>query len=268
MAVLVGRPVRGAAGAKEEGSQIPAVAEVEAELLVSLLAVGNDLVEAGGIGDDGLVVVHEVGVVRGHGVGVDLTVDGGSLDGTGIVVLGDELGSLGAQLGQSASLDKAGKLVVSEAEQVAAGVHVGDHLGGSIALAHVLDGGLDHDAVGVLGVEIVDLLLHQLNDVLRAPDLDLIGTGKLTAGAGIVGLGFGGLAALGVSLRVVGLVGAGSERKDHHNREQQCDNSFEFHWFILLEWMICSGGPEQFGCGGYPPAIGAIILLFFRVVHL
>ena len=228
---LIGGPLGGAAGAEEPGSDVPGGGLVlHGEVLAGSFAVGNQGLEGVEVflGDNGLVIVHEIAVIRGQGVGVELSVDGGSRDHAGVVGAGNQFGSLHAELGQSAGLNKAGKLVLGKAEDVAAGFNVGDHLGGSVAFADGLNGRVKGDAVRVAGVKVLDLLLGQIDDRVGAPDGDVIGAGQLAAGSG-----GGFIAALGGSGRVVarrgsGLLSAGSQREDHHKRQKHCKNFLHF----------------------------------------
>ena len=214
VAVRVGFPGGLAAGAEEEGSDVPGGGVgLHGEVLAGGLAVSHQLLQGIQVllGDNGLVIVHEVAVIGGQGVGIQLAVDGGSSHHTGIVSSGNSLGSLHAQLVQSAGLHQTGKLILREAEQVAAGFHVGDHLGSGVALAHRLHGGVEGDAILIALVEGSDLLLGQVNDSVSAPYGDVVGARQLAAGVGLLS----GLAAA-----------AGHQGQSQGQGQHKCQNLF------------------------------------------
>ena len=223
LAIAVGFPHGLAAGAEEEGGQIPAVLQVEAEGLAGGFAVGDHLADvAQGLSlDHALVVEHEVGVVGGHGVSIEIFARGGRGHGSFHVVGLDELSRLGAQLTQSTGLHQTVELVLREEVDVAARFHVGDHLGGCVAFANGLDGGIELDAHVVAVVEVLDLLLGQIDDLLGRPNGDGVLTGQLTGRSR--GLGLGGLGlrlGLGLGGGLRGALGrAGDHTKDHDESE-------------------------------------------------
>ena len=182
-ALVVGVPLGDAAGAEEEGSQIPGGGlHLEGEVLAGGFAVGDQLLQGFHVflvGDDGLVIIHEVAVVRGERIGEHAAVRGGhGLHGVRVGVLLHGLHGPVAQLGQGAGLHQTGELVLREAEDVAAGLDVGHHLGRGVALTHRLDGGVELDAVLVRAVEVLDLLAGEVHDLVGHPHLDVIFAGQ------------------------------------------------------------------------------------------
>ena len=177
-AVVIGGPLGNASGAEEEGGQIPGRAlHLKGEILLGSFAVRDQLLQGVHVllRDDALVVVHEIAVVRRQGIGVDRVPGGGGGHGTGVVIGPHEFGGARAQLHQGTGLHQAGKLILREAEDVAAGFHVRHHLGRRVRLGNGFHRGVDHDAQLVAGVEGFDLLLCQIHDVLGHPDLHVIG---------------------------------------------------------------------------------------------
>ena len=212
LAVGVGGPLRDAAGGKEEGRHVPGGGvHLKGEVLVGGFAVGNQLLQGVQIflGDDGLVVVHEVAVVRGQGVSVELFTGSGGGDDAGVIVGLDEVSGAGSELGQSTGLNQTGELVLREAVDVAAGLHVSDHQGGGVSLADGLHLGVDDDAELIGLVEVLDLLLGQIDSRVGDPDGDIISTGQI-GGDFLLSLFLGLLAA------------AGSQREDHSKSEKHC----------------------------------------------
>ena len=176
--VVVGHPFGHAAGAEEEGGQVPGGGVgFHGEVLLGLFAVGDQGFQGVHIlfGDDGLVVVHEVAVVAGQRVGVQGVAGGGGGHGARVVVSDDGFSGLLAQLGQRAGLHQTGELVLREAVQVAAGFHVGDHVGAGIRFGYGFHRGVKGDARVVGLVEIVDLLFGQVHGLFSHPHLDVIG---------------------------------------------------------------------------------------------
>ena len=164
---------QGAASAEEEGGLVPAGVDLEVDVLASGLAVSQDLLHVGGIGDDGLVVVQEVAVIGGQGVGVHGVAQHNSGHGAAVVLGLDDLSVLVQNDFQSASGHQTGQLILREAEDVSAGFHVGQHVGGSIAFANGLDLNGHVGVLGMSGLEQFDLSLGELNSRLGNPDLDL-----------------------------------------------------------------------------------------------
>ncbi len=225
-AVGVSLPLGDAAGAEEPGRDVPRGGLIlHGEVLLGGLAVGDQFLEGADVflGDDGLVIVHEVAVVGSQGVGVELAAGGGGGDSAAVVVGADSISGGHAELGQSAGLHQAGELVLREAEDVAAGFDVGDHLRGGVALAHGLDRRVEGDAVGVGSVEVGDLLLGQIDDGVGDPNGDVIGAGEFAAGSSGSALG-------GPGRRLGGRSGsgaaAGAQSKDHDQSKDQCQNFF------------------------------------------
>ena len=223
LAVVVGFPGGLAAYAEEEGGQVPAVLQVEAEGLAGGFAVSDHAGDvAQGLGlDHALVIEHEERVVGGHGVSIE-SFSGGSRGHSRFHVVGlHELSRLGAQGTESARLHEAVELVLREEVDVAARFHVGDHLGGRVAFANGLDGGIELDAHVVAVVEVLDLLLGQIDDLLGRPNGDGVLTGQLTGRSR--GLGLGGLGlrlGLGLGGGLRGALGrAGDHTKDHDESE-------------------------------------------------
>ena len=220
LAVAVSFPHGLAAGAEEEGGQIPAVLQIEAEGLAGGFAVGDHLsdIVQGVFLHHALVIEHEEGVVGSHGVGIEGVTGGGRGHGRFHVAGLHKLSSLLAQGAQSTRLHQAVELILREEEDVAAGFHVGDHLGGGVAFTNRFHGGVELDAVLVGAVEVLDLLLGQIDNLLGGPNGDGILAGQL-AGCSGAGLLLGGGATLRLSRGRGALGRARSHTQDHDERE-------------------------------------------------
>ena len=231
LAVIVGGPVGLAAGGEEPGGQVPGRGlGLEGEELVRLFAVGDQLLQGVHVflGDNALVIVHEVAVIGGHGVGIQGLAGSGGSHNAGVVGGGDGLSGLHAQGVQGTGLHQTGELVLRKAVQIGAGVHVHQHLVSGSGLGHGVHVSLEDDAVGVVGVEVRDLLLGQVNSGFADPNGDLVSTGQ-RAGTGSGSLGgrslgsgsFGG-GSVGLALGSGGSgTAAGSQGEDHRQREKQ-----------------------------------------------
>ena len=212
------------------------------------LAVGNQLLHGVDVffGDDGLVVVHEVAIVRGQRIGVQGIAGRASSHDDGVVGLLHGLGSLIAQLVQRAALDKASELVLREAEQIGTNRDVGQHGVGSSGLGNSNDLRVEGDAVGVGLVEVIDLLLGQINSSLTDPDLDVVGSA--------------------LCLFVFRLF-AGSKGENHSGNKKQCKEFLEIHFYTSC---FCSARSAEilscnYGCDA--TIITVILLLCFSVVY-
>ena len=88
LAVIVGGPFGDTAGTEEEGDRIPGgVLQFHGEVLVGGFAVGDQVFQGAQMSgvDGALVVVHEVAVISGQRVGIQIFTHGSSRYGTGIV---------------------------------------------------------------------------------------------------------------------------------------------------------------------------------------
>ena len=209
LTVVIGDPLGLTAGRKEEGSEIPGGSlHFESEILAGVLTVLDQLLHGVevGLGDNGLIIVHEVAVIGGEGVGVEIFARGSGGNDAFVVGFLNGLGSAGAELGKSRGLDEPCELVLSEEVDIAAGLNVGDHVGSRVSLGSGLDLRGELDAEFVVGVEVVDLLLGEIDSRLGYPNGDLVLTGNV---AGLV----------------AGLIAAGllTSRKSEDHDENQHD---------------------------------------------
>ena len=231
VAVAVGGPLGHAAGGEEPGDDVPRGGlGLEGEDLVVVLAVLDQGLEGVDVslGDDGLVVVHEVAVVGGQRVGVDFVAGGGGSDNARIVVLSDEgLGRV-AQLGKGVGLNEAGELVLREAVQIGAGVDVNEHLVGRSGLGDGVDLGVEGDAELVVRVEVRDLLFGQLDSGFAGPNEDVIGAGELAAGLRSGSSLAAGSRGGSAGSRGRSLLAAGSQCEHHGKHQKHCKNFLHF----------------------------------------
>ena len=223
---LVDRPFGHAAGCEEPGCDVPCRGfSLEGEILLSLLAVGQELLKAVDIRfrDDALVIVHKIAVVRGQRIGIQGTVGGlRGLDDAFRVLGGDFLSRLDAELGKGVRKDETSELVLCEAVQVAAGLNVGDHVRGSRAFRNSFDRRIELQAVFIAVVVIFDLLDSQIFDLFSNPDSDVVGLDFRRLRSIRLLAGFsGGLAAVIGSRRALTAF-AGSKRKHHERSKKQC----------------------------------------------
>ena len=171
---LVDRPFGHAAGCEEPGCDVPCRGfSLEGEILLSLLAVGQELLKAVDIRfrDDALVIVHKIAVVRGQRIGIQGTVGGlRGLDDAFRVLGGDLLSRLGAELRNSTCKHETCELVLREAEQISAGFDVGDHVRAGIRFGNGLDRRLELQTVFVVRIVIFDLLDGEIFDFICDPD--------------------------------------------------------------------------------------------------
>ena len=151
---------------------VPAGVDFEVDFLASGFSLAHNAFQGGRIGDDRLVVVQEVAVVRGHRVGVHQFAQGDRGNGTAVVLGLDDLSVLGGQLNQGAGGDQAGQLVLGKAEDVRAAFDVGNHVGGGIAFANRLNHNGHAGELGVGGLEFFGLGAGQLDHGVRDPDFD------------------------------------------------------------------------------------------------
>ena len=171
-------PLGHAARREEEGSQVPGGSlHLEREILSGCFAVCDQLFQGVDIlfRNDALVIVHIVAVVRGQRIGVH-RVAGGCGGHGAHVVLSLDLGSCFIiQLCQRAGLHQAGKLVLSEEEDICAGFHVRDHAGRGIRFGYGFNRRIEGNAQFVGSVEGFDLRLGQVDHFFRNPERDVIG---------------------------------------------------------------------------------------------
>ena len=211
-----------AAGSKEEGCGVPSVLQSKTNLLTSGLALCNDgrQVLHVLVGQDGLVVVHEVAVIRGQGECVHLASDLRSGDGAGVVSSFQSGSHIALQRGQALSLHQASQLVLCEAVDVGSGSDVSDDLGASVSLGNAFDLGVDHDA-GVSVHESLDLSLEQIRNafLLGDPHGDIVSTCQ---GVGDFAAVVGGV--LGI-VSGVGLATSSEQAQAHNQSQNQANDS-------------------------------------------
>ena len=179
VAFVVGIIGQGAARAKEEGGLVPAGVQLHVEALARGLAVGQDLRQGGGIGDDALVVVQEIAVVAGQRIGVHLVAHGDGGNSARVVLGLDGLGVAGLHDLHRAGGHHAGQLVLGKAKDVGGGFHVGDGLAGGVALAHRFDG---HVHIGIFRVgrlEGIDLPDGKVHGRVGHPNLQIAAVAAL-----------------------------------------------------------------------------------------
>ena len=214
LTVGIDGPLGYAAGSEEECRGVPTgVVEVHDEVLTGCFAGGNDLLKALGVlvGDDALVIVHEVAVVGSERISIVCVSRGDGDEGVTVVLSLYLLGCGLTELGYSSGVDQPCQLVLSEEEQVSACLNVLYHGVGCGAFAYCLYGGLYHDAQSVGLVEVIDLLLCEFYCGIGAPYLDLVGTCDLALGFVSV-----------IRRSGVSAVAASGEADHHDEHEHDC----------------------------------------------
>ena len=217
-------------GTGVEAVEVPAVGQVHGNLLAGGSSLLQHGVEALDIlfGVEGAVVEHEVAIVSGQGVGIQLAVNGGGVHRRGRVAGLDVLQiHLGRNLLQSAGGHQLVQLVIRES------VHIGSSLrvvqNGVLALGLGLNTNVDGqvDLILVLLDELVRDLAQQILIFLGAPH----GQGDVLNGAG--GSAFRGTRlSSGLGSRHAGTSAAGGQAQRHSAGEGQ-SNRF-FHKLHLL----------------------------------
>ena len=175
-------PLGLAACCKEEGSNVPCGCVcLHGEVLACCFACSDELFEASEIFclDDALVVIHEVSVIRGQRISVDLAAGGSCCYSGLIVVLGDGLACAFAELSDSRALNESCQLVLSEEVKVRCCGNVGEYLGSCIGLGHFVYCSNDLDAKSVGLVEVFDLLGGEFLSFAGAPDKGFVFAGQL-----------------------------------------------------------------------------------------
>ena len=177
-----------AAGGEEEARGVPGVLEFIGDVLACGLAVGDDCLKAVDIGirNNALVIIHEVAVIGGQRIGVEIGAGLSREDRSGVVVGLCEFNGGVSELGECAGLDQTAELVLSEEIEISAGLNVGDHVCCRVSLRNGLNGRVDGDAVFVGAVEVGDLSLCQIYRRFGRPDYDIIGSGEIAAGSTVV----------------------------------------------------------------------------------
>ena len=177
-AVVAGGPIGLAAGCKEPGCKVPCGGVgLEREGLARRFAIRDQLFKRINVflGDNALVIVHEVAVIGGQRVRIERIAGSCRRNNAGIVCFLDDFCSFFIELDQRIALYKTSKLVLREAVDVCACGNVNQHLICARRFGNTVDGRDELDAFRVGVVEVFDLLLGQINSRFADPNGNLVG---------------------------------------------------------------------------------------------
>ena len=247
------------AGASIEAVQVPAVRNVHRDFLACVGCLLHHRVKALDIvlGEEALVVEHEVAVVSGQGVSIQLAIDRGSIDRRGSVAALDIV-RIQLHFLQSASLDQLVQLVIGKSINISSGGGVGQDgiLGRGLGLRSQIDGDLAA-VVAVLLDELVADFTQQILILFSAPHgqgnilsegsgSSLVENVALSSSALCGALGSGGSSLSGRGCCAAGRAAtAGCQRQGHdtgHGKAQLL-----FHNCVLLLLLVfarCSNNSQ------------------------
>ena len=145
------------AGASIEAVQVPAVSNVHRDFLACGGCLVHHRVKALDIvlGEEALVVEHEVAVVSGQGVSIELAIDRGSIDRRGSVAALDIV-RIQLHFLQGACLNQLVQLVIGKSKNISSGGGVGQD--GILSLLFGLSAQVDGDLAAVIAVLLDELV--------------------------------------------------------------------------------------------------------------